>query len=159
MLDLTLLDRGIITTDKTKERPQTMTYTSNPIANSNLSNDELTEMIKNDRYARTLGNIARRAENLWEDGYSAKLESQTAHFAHYTVTTPAGERYSVCLSDTPKDDVFGDYCTCPAWGKYGECKHHLAVSWEVRTEAQADAFDKMMSEAESADGCDAYAEF
>ena len=90
-------------------------YTSNPTA---LNNDELTEMIKSDRYARTLANIARRAENLWDDSYQATLESASAHFQHYTVNTPAGECYKVCLSDTPKDDMFGDYCTCPSFPKY-----------------------------------------
>lgn len=131
-----------------------MTYTSNPIAN-----DEFTQMIQDDRYARTLANIASRAENLWDDGYSAKLEAATAHFQHYTVKTPTGDCYLVCLSDEPTHDVFGDSCTCPAFSKYGECKHHLAVSWQVRDAAQADAFDAMMANAETADGCDAYARF
>ena len=126
-----------------------MDYTSNP-----LNNDELTEMIKNDRYARTLANIARRAENLWEDGYSAKLEAQTAHFAHYTVTTPTGNIYLVCLSDTPNDDVFGDYCTCPAWKTYGDCKHRMRLSWDTRDQSQADAFDSMMANAEGPYGTD-----
>ena len=156
MLDLTLLDRGIITTDKTKERPQTMDYTSNPTA---LDNAELTQMIREDRYARTLGNIARRAENLWDDGYSAKLLYATAFNQLFLVKTPAGEFYSVNLSDEPNHEVFGDYCTCPAWGKYGACKHHFAVSWQVRDQAQADAFDAMMANAETADGCDAHAEW
>ena len=129
-------------------------YTSNPIAN-----DELTEMIREDRYARTLANIARRAENLWDDGYAAKLESQTAHFAHYTVTTPTGGRYSVCLSDTPKDDVFGDYCTCPAFAKYGECKHHLGLLFQLAEQAQEAEFDRLMSEGEGPYGCDPEARY
>lgn len=126
-----------------------MTYTSNPIAN-----DELTEMIKNDRYARTLANIARRAENLWDDGYTAKLESKSANFEHYTVRTPAGDVYSVCLSDEPNHEVFGDYCTCPAFAKYSTCKHLMAIQWQVREQAQADAFDAMMANAEGPFGTD-----
>ena len=131
-----------------------MTYTSNPIAN-----DELTEMVKEDRYARTLANIARRAENLWDDGYTAKLETASARSQHYTVKTPAGERYSVCLSDEPQHEVFGDYCTCPAFPKYGECKHHLAVLWNAREMSEADAFDAKMANAEGEFGSDPYAEF
>ena len=129
-----------------------MNYTSNPLAN-----DELTEMIKTDRYARTLANIARRAENLWEDGYSAKLESQTAHFAHYTVTSPTGGRYSVCLSDTPKTTCSATTAPARAFPKYGTCKHLLGVSWQVRDAAQADAFDSMMANAEGPYGCDPFA--
>ena len=133
-----------------------MTYTSNPTA---LNNDELTEIIKQDRYARTLANIARRAENLWEDGYQATLESASAHFQHYTVKTPVGDCYQVCLSDTPKDDVFGDYCTCPSFPKYGTCKHYLRILWDAREMSEADAFDKMMENAEGEFGTDPYAEF
>ena len=46
------------------------TYTSNPTAeNTGISNDELTALLNEERYARTLTNIARRAGNLWADGY------------------------------------------------------------------------------------------
>lgn len=131
-----------------------MTYTSNPIAN-----DELTEMIKNDRYVRTLANIARRAENLWDDGYTAKLTTESAHHQSFLVYTPADEFYSVTLTDTPICEAFGDSCSCPAFAKYGECKHHLALVWKAREDAEAAAFDAMMANAEAADGCDAYAQY
>lgn len=131
-----------------------MTYTSNPTAEN-----ELTALINEDRYARTLANIARRAENLWADGYRSLKGTETEHFRHFTVLTPQGERYGVCLSDTPHCDVFGDSCTCPAWGKYHECKHHLAILWLAREEAEAAEFDRLMAEGETADGCDAFAEY
>lgn len=129
-------------------------YTSNPTAN-----DEFTQMIQDDRYARTLANIARRAENLWEDGYSAKLETATAHFQHYAVTTPTGDRYNVCLSNEPTDDVFGDYCTCPAFGKFSTCKHLLALQWLAGEDRQAAEFDRLMESAETSEGCDSHAEW
>ena len=126
-----------------------MTYTSNPIAN-----DELTEMIKNDRYVRTLANIARRAENLWDDGYTAKLTTESAHHQSFLVYTPADEFYSVTLTDTPICEAFGDSCSCPAFAKYSTCKHLMAIQWQVREQAQADAFDAMMANAEGPFGTD-----
>ena len=133
-----------------------MNYTSNPTAEDQL---QLTEMINEDRYARTLANIARRAETLFADGYKATPSAGSAHFQSYLVTTPAGEFYMVCLSDTPKCDVFGDYCTCPAFTKYHECKHHLAILWRCQEEAQAAAFDALMGGAETETGCDPHSEF
>ena len=124
-----------------------MNYTSNSTA---LSNDELTEIIKNDRYARTLANIARRAETLWEDGY--KAEKFATDFYH--VFSPKGDIYSVLLNEGSLDA-----CDCPAWKKFGTCKHKLAVEKLAREEAEADAFDALMANAETADGCDAYSEW
>lgn len=126
-----------------------MAYTSNP-----TDENELTALVNEDRYARTLANIARRAENLWDDGYAYSNDHNSEHFRHFTVKSPAGERYRVCLSDTPNCELFGDYCGCPAWEKYGECKHHLACLWLARDEEQAAAFDAMMAEGETATGCD-----
>ena len=115
-------------------------YTSNPI-----ENDELTEMIQEDLYARTLANIARRAENLWADGYTWKKFATD----FYHVFSPAGAHYIVLLNE---DTMPG--CDCPAFKKYGECKHHLAIEWLVRDEMQADAFDAMMANAEGPYGTD-----
>ena len=132
------------------------TYTSNPTAEET---NELTALLNEERYARTLANIARRAQTLWDDGYTAKQTTATAHFRYYQVWTPAQDLYLVCLSDDPKDDVFGDSCTCPAWKKYGECKHHLAIQWQVGEAEEAAAWEAMMADGETADGCDPHAEF
>ncbi len=127
-------------------------YTSNPTAAD--IQDDIQTLVNEDRYARTLANIARRAENLWDDGYSARLQYSSASSQLYLVKTPAGEFYTVTLSDQPKHEVFGDSCSCPAYAKYGECKHHLAIVWQVGEQAQADAFDAMMADAEGPMGCD-----
>lgn len=83
-----------------------------------------TETLSDFAFQRTLTNIARRALTLWEDGYSAIQDS--ANF--YTILTPAEARYTVHVNDAdPTDEVFGHWCSCPAHGKYGTCKHLLAV--------------------------------
>ena len=120
-----------------------MDYTSNPTA-------ELTELLNEERYARTLANIARRAENLWEDGY--KWQKFAADFYH--IFTPAGVHYTVILND----DTFPS-CDCPAFAKYNSCKHFLAIDWMLRDEAQADAFDAMMANAEGPMGTDPFARY
>lgn len=127
------------------------TYTSNPTTeNSRLTTDELTEMLNEERYARTLTNIARRAENLWADGY--KWEKFATDF--YKVFTPKGEIYTV-ITDGDTDAP----CDCPAFATYGECKHRLAIDWMLRDEAQAAAFDAMMADGETATGCDPFARY
>ena len=125
-----------------------MPYTSNPTAET--LNSELTEMLNEERYARTLGNIARRAQSLWADGYT--WEKFATDFYH--IFTPAGEHYIVLLNEEVMPG-----CSCPAFDKYGECKHHLAIEWMVRDEQQADAFDAMMTNAEGPFGCDPNARF
>lgn len=82
--------------------------------------------------ARTLANIAARAETLWSDGYKAELFACGV----YHVDGPQGQHYM-----TTCDEVFGHHCTCPAFAKYGECKHHLAIAKVVADEAQAAAYD------------------
>ena len=82
-------------------------------------------------FARTLANIARRAETLFEDGYTADRFAAGL----YHVWGPQGQIYMVTC-----DDVVGHDCTCPAFAKFGECKHHLALAAALR-EPQAAQYD------------------
>ena len=72
----------------------------------------------------------------------------------YHVFSPTGAHYVVLLNEEVMPA-----CDCPAFAKYNECKHHLAIDWMVRDEAQADAFDAMMASGETEGGCDPYARF
>ena len=125
----------------------------------NLNSSELTtlhtELLNEERYARTLANIARRAETLWEDGYTFSSMGKDG----YIVFTPKNETYAVFLSDLPAGELFGSSCSCPAFEKYATCKHLMAVQWKERENAQEAAFDALMSGAETETGCDPYAEF
>lgn len=132
-------------------------WTSNPTpANSkfeaNTPDAELTEMIRESRNARTLRNIARRAERLWDDGYTVKTSAEVwgeGHSFHqpgaYYVTSPAlpgdvngdtQNTYKVRCSPEA-----GDACTCPAFDKFGTCKHYQAVKALVDEGAEGDALE------------------
>ncbi len=82
------------------------------------------------RFARTRANIARRAETLFTDGGYA---AERAFTGLYHIWGPEGQHYSVLC-----DDIAGHDCDCPAFAKYGECKHHLAVA-SLRGAAADDA--------------------
>ena len=110
-----------------------------------------TETLTEARIARTLANIARRAQTLWADGYSVL----TAGKSHYCVFSPEDNLYVVFLSETPDCDVFGSSCSCPAFAAYSTCKHFQAVDLMLRDEAQAAAHDALHTDAD--DG--AYARF
>lgn len=120
----------------------TTEYTSNPTAPA-MSADEFSTFLAQEKLERTLANIARRASRLWEDGYTCKQTFQGTFVTAYDVLSPRGDRYMVKLTPTPKDAFLGDKCTCPAFEKYGECKHHLAIQWKLREEAQCDAYDTL----------------
>ncbi len=82
------------------------------------------ETLNEARLERTLANIARRAETLFDNGYSAIQDDP--HF--YTVLTPQEGRYTVHINDAnPTDETFGNWCTCPAHESYGTCKHLQAI--------------------------------
>lgn len=99
-----------------------------------LHNETIAEMGN----ARTLANITRRASSLFSDGYSAAQEGAGS----YTVFTPAGDSYWVNVNDlNPADTVFGNFCTCPAFPKYGSCKHLEAILMQRNEEAQIAAYE------------------
>ncbi len=129
------------------------TYTSNPTAQNTarLTTDELTNFLNEEQYARTLGNIARRAGNLWVDGY-IMFKSFVPGLRY--VVSPKDDEYAVNIGTAMPEG-----CDCPAFGKYGTCKHYLAVSWEMRQEAEAAEFDRLMAIGETSTGCDPYPEF
>lgn len=99
---------------------------------TSLHTEEMMETLNAFAKDRTLANIARRAQQLWENGYTAELFTTGFYF----VTSPEGKTYSVIC-----DDIMGYECTCPAFTTYGECKHHLAVSRLVQDEQQAAEYD------------------
>lgn len=101
-----------------------------------LTNTELTaahaETIDGIKRARTLANIQRRGERLWEDGYTA--EPFAAGLYH--VFGPKGQHYM-----TTCDEVMGYKCDCPAFAEYLTCKHLIGIANMIADEAQADAHD------------------
>ena len=117
--------------------------------------------------ARTLANIARRAETLFADGYECELwqnnrqhtdPAGTVHtYDLYFVTSPKGDVYMISLTDTPTDPVWGDECNCPAFAKFHECKHHLAVVKHAKEAAEAEALDNLPNPDETDD--DQYPEY
>lgn len=105
-----------------------------------------TETLAEDRIARTLANITRRAETLLTTG-GYKVE--TAWKGLYHVHGPQGQHYMV-VSDT----VLDSHCDCKAFGEYETCKHLQAVEMMLRDEAQAAEYDALYADADD----DRYAE-
>lgn len=98
--------------------------------------------------AITLANIARRALTLFDEGYRLR-QHPAPHF--FTVYSPTGAEYVVWTE--------GERCSCPSFQKHKTCKHLLAVKNELRREEmQANEYDALILQAETASGCD-YAEF
>src|SRR5262245_19615959 len=91
--------------------------------------------------ARTLANINTRSQTLAEAGYTFQ---------------PAPEFPSVFFVFKPGSDI-SDYavdlaapfCTCPAFEKHNECKHHLFVKREeeAREAAQVERLEREHEEA------------
>lgn len=106
-----------------------------------------TETLNEVRRARTQANITRRAQTLFNDGYTADESSVTGL---YFITGPQGQEYQVNVGT-----ALGFSCDCPAFADYGTCKHFQAVDLMLRDEAQAAEYDVLMSNAD--DG--AYARF
>lgn len=104
-----------------------------------MTNAELTALLHETASeaaeARTLGNIARRAETLWADGYSVRYVGHS----HYCVFSPEGNTYAVFISETPACDVFGSSCSCPCWEARKTCKHLQAVVNSIEEGAEGDA--------------------
>src|SRR5207247_59265 len=104
--------------------------------------------------ARTLVNIIRRCERLWDDGYTFE-QFNTAPWM-YAVESPAGALYFVNLKQ--------ETCTCDSFENRDYCKHLYAVQKEVERQEAAEraSFERWMEEQEaecSSYGCDPYAEF
>ena len=112
----------------------------------------LTDESKRRIHARTVAAMTRRAATLFEDGYTAAETHTGAHSRRFDVRTPQGGLYLVCVSDWrptggPEDAVFSSYCTCPAHGKYGTCKHRIAVEEHCREQQQCDEYEALQASA------------
>lgn len=134
----------------------TFDYTSNPTAPA-LSADEFSAFLAQEKLERTMANIARRAETLWADGYVIDEMATLSCTDCYHIRTPKGDEYSVHIERAPV--VFGDDCNCPAYAKFGDCKHHIAILTLRAEEAQTEAWEALMENAETAEGCDPYARY
>lgn len=107
----------------------------------------LAAMNEEARTARTLANIARRAETLLSDGYTVERGRVAGLFY---VAGPQGQEYQVNAGT-----ALGNNCDCPAFAAYDTCKHYEAVGLMLRDEAQAADYDALHTDAD--DG--AYARF
>ncbi len=104
-----------------------------------MTNNEMTAFLASEAIARaearTLANIARRASSLFSDGYTAQ---QTAD-GLFLVTSPAGDFYSVRVSDLPAGELFGSSCSCPCFESRKTCKHLQALVMAIEEGAEGDA--------------------
>ena len=99
-----------------------------------------TETLEAIRTERTLTNIARRAENLIADGYRVnhnnRPDAQGVNYVH----GPKGQLYRVNTWDgSPEFPEPEHGCDCPAFAKFGTCKHYLCVKMLIAEDAAADA--------------------
>ncbi len=98
-----------------------------------LTNNEMTAFLNNDSAARTQANISRRAQTLFQNGYTVDESSVTGL---YFITGPQGQEYQVNIGT-----ALGNHCDCAAFDKYATCKHFQAVDLMQRDEAQAAEYD------------------
>lgn len=102
--------------------------------------DELNDLLTADAIARaearTLANIARRAQTLFTDGGYIAFPLLPNLFR---VRSPKGDDYTVRVSETPDDELFGSYCSCPCFEKRRTCKHLQAVVLSIEEGAEEDA--------------------
>ena len=97
---------------------------------------------------RTLANINTRAERLLQDGYTISAQSWPGEFA---VCKPDGTTYTVVCGDIVK------CCDCPAFDKYGTCKHLIAVELKIAEDQWADDTYEVIAAAENSEwGCDPF---
>ena len=101
-----------------------------------------TETLNEARRARTQANITRRAQTLFNDGYTADESSVTGL---YFITGPQGQEYQVNVGT-----ALGYSCDCPAFADYSTCKHFQAVELMLLEAAQGEAADRESEEAEEA---------
>ena len=106
-----------------------------------MNTAELTALLNEDRTARLMANITRRASTLFSDGYTATLTMNGLYVKSFQVTAPKGNRYSVKLSKTNAEPgtLFGDKCSCPCFAEHKTCKHLQALRLELEQEAAWDA--------------------
>lgn len=102
-----------------------------------LNTAELTELhaetVNAARAARTLANIARRAQTLLEDGYQVRSYDDL-----HIVESPEGNKYAVWHGAE-----VGFSCSCPCFEKLTTCKHLQAIDLMKQDAADADALDAL----------------
>lgn len=102
----------------------------------------LTAMTAESRLNHTYANITRRAQTLFNDGYTVERSRVDGL---YFITSPEGQEYHVNLGTALLDS-----CDCPAFVKYDTCKHFQAVELMLMEAAQSEAADR---EAEQDEEC------
>ena len=89
--------------------------------------------------ARTLANIAARAQSLFARGYTYRPLGASRTL--FTVAPPANLRRR-CRAGVPMPDYIVDIaaqtCTCEAFRRYAACKHEMAVEEEEGRAAWAE---------------------
>lgn len=113
---------------------------------NSANTNELTALLNEDRAARTLANIARRAACLFQVGYTATPTMNGLFVQAFQVVSPEGKRYSVKIDKTntfPVGAAFGSKCSCPCFAELKTCKHlqgvELMLAQEAVQEAEYDA--------------------
>lgn len=113
-----------------------------------LNNVELTalhsETLNGFRLSRLMSAIARRAENLWIDGYTAKQTMNGLYVSCFQVASPEGKTYAVKVSRAAAEPgtTFGSKCSCPCFAEHKTCKHLLACEklYTQRVQEEAAAY-------------------
>ncbi len=120
-------------------------------------NSELNTFLNEDRTARLMANIARRAARLFEVGYTATPNMSGLYVKAFQVLSPEGKRYSVKLSKTNAlpGTFFGSSCSCPCFDEHKTCKHLQGVELML---AQEEALEASW-EAQEANDNGAYARY
>ncbi len=106
-----------------------------------MNTNELTVLLNEDRTARLMANITRRAARLFQDGYIATPTMSGLFVQAFQVVSPEGKRYSVKVSKTNAEPgtFFGDKCSCPCFAEVKTCKHLQAVRLELEQDAALEA--------------------
>jgi len=122
-----------------------------------MNTAELTTLLNEDRNARLMANITRRAARLFADGYTSTQTMNGLFVKTFQVASPEGKRYSVKVSKTNAEPgtFFGDKCSCPCFAEVKTCKHLQAI----RMELEQDAAQEAAWEAQEANDNGAYARY
>lgn len=109
---------------------------------NSANTNELNTFLNEDRAARTLANIARRASRLFQVGYSATPTMNGLFVQAFQVVSPEGKRYTVKIDKTntfPVGAAFGSKCSCPCFAELKTCKHLQGVELMLAQEAALEA--------------------
>jgi len=120
-----------------------------------MNSAELTALLNEDRTARLMANITRRAARLFDDGYTATPTMNGLYVKAFQVLSPEGKRYTVKIDKTNSflpGTPFGSRCSCPCFTDHKACKHlqgvelmlaqeqALEASWEAQENNDSGAY-------------------